>query len=40
MKTNAEVDFVIAEEDMKFLMGLEQIQDYGEHSRFPVYGKK
>jgi len=40
MKTNAEVDFVINEEDMKFLKNVQQIQDYGEHSKFPVYGKK
>jgi diketogulonate reductase-like aldo/keto reductase len=33
MKTNAEVDFVIAEEDMGFLKDLEQ-EDYGEHSKF------
>ena len=40
MKTNAEVDFVISQEDMEFLKNMEQIQDYGEHSKFPVYGKK
>jgi diketogulonate reductase-like aldo/keto reductase len=40
MKTNAEVDFVIAAEDMEFLENMETIEDYGEHSRFPVYGKK
>jgi hypothetical protein len=40
MKTNAEVEFVIAKEDMEFLQNLQQIQDYGEHSKFPVYGKK
>lgn len=38
MKTNAEVDFVIAEEDMDFLKGVQQIEDYGEHSKFPVFG--
>ena len=37
MKTNAEVDFVISEEDMKFLKNVQQIADYGEHSKFPVY---
>lgn len=37
MKNNAEVDFVIAEEDMEFLKDMEQIEDYGEHSKFPVY---
>ena len=40
MKTNAEVDFVIAPKDMEFLETMETIEDYGEHSRFPVYGKK
>jgi diketogulonate reductase-like aldo/keto reductase len=39
MKTNVKVDFVIAEEDMEFLENMETI-DYGQHSRFPVYGKK
>ena len=40
MKTNAEVDFVISQEDMKFLKNMEQIKHYGEHSKFPVFGKK
>ena len=40
MKTNAEVDFVIAAKDMEFLENMETMEDYGEHSRFPVYGKK
>jgi diketogulonate reductase-like aldo/keto reductase len=40
MKTNAEVDFVIAEDDMEFLKNMQPIQDYGEHSRFPVFGRK
>ena len=40
MKTNAEVNFVIAEEDMEFLKNVQQIENYGEHSKFPVYGKK
>jgi diketogulonate reductase-like aldo/keto reductase len=39
MKTNAEVDFVIPEEDIEFLKA-QQIEHYGEHSKFPVYGKK
>ena len=37
MKTNAEVDFDISEEDMEFLKNMERIEDYGEHSKFPVY---
>jgi diketogulonate reductase-like aldo/keto reductase len=40
MKSNAEVNFAIAEEDMEFLKNMQPIEDYGEHSRFPVYGKK
>jgi hypothetical protein len=39
MKTNADVDFVIAEEDMEFLKNMEQIEHYGEHSKFRVFGK-
>ncbi len=38
MKDNAEVDFVIAKEDMEFLINMEQIKDYGSASMFPVYG--
>jgi len=38
MKTNADVDFVISTEDMDFLKNMEQIEDYGEASMFPVYG--
>jgi diketogulonate reductase-like aldo/keto reductase len=40
MKTNAEVDFVITDDDMVFLKNMQRIGDYGEHSKFPVYGKK
>jgi hypothetical protein len=39
MKTNTEVDFVIAEDDMAFLKNMQRIEDYGEHSKFPVFGK-
>src|SRR4051812_31596210 len=39
MKTNAEVNFVIAEEDMEFLKNVQQIEDYREHSKFPIYRK-
>jgi len=38
MKTNADVDFVISDEDMEFLKNMEQIENYGEASMFPVYG--
>ena len=37
MKKNAQVDFVISEEDMNTLQNLEQIKDYGEASMFPVF---
>jgi diketogulonate reductase-like aldo/keto reductase len=40
MKTNAAVDFTISQSDMVFLKNIQQIEDYGEHSKFPVYGKK
>ncbi|MGN6530510.1 MAG: aldo/keto reductase [Ginsengibacter sp.] len=38
MKTNAEVDFVISEEDMELLKNMKKIEDYGESSKFPVFG--
>jgi len=37
MKDNADVDFVISEEDMEQLRSMERIKDYGEASVFPVY---
>ena len=40
MKANAEVDFEISTADMEILKGIEQIKDYGEFSKFPVFGKK
>ncbi|MGG0461391.1 aldo/keto reductase [Priestia aryabhattai] len=40
MKNNAELDFVISDVDMKILKNVEPIQDYGEHSYFPVFGGK
>jgi diketogulonate reductase-like aldo/keto reductase len=36
MRSNADVDFVISDEDMKTLRDLRDL-DYGEHSVFPVY---
>jgi diketogulonate reductase-like aldo/keto reductase len=39
MKTNAEVDFAITKEDMEVLKNMKQIENYGEHSKFPVFGK-
>lgn len=40
MRSNAELNFVISDEDMKLLMNVEHIKDYGEHSFFPVFGGK
>ena len=40
MKENATVDFVISKEDMDYLKNVEPIEDYGEASKFPVYGGK
>jgi diketogulonate reductase-like aldo/keto reductase len=40
MKTNADVNFVITDEDMETLKHLEKIKDYGKHSFFPVFGGK
>jgi len=36
MRSNAQVDFAISDEDMDALRVL-QARDYGEHSAFPVY---
>jgi len=40
MKNNADVDFVISDEDMEFLKNMEKIENYGAASMFPVYGGK
>lgn len=40
MKNNAEVDFVISDDDMEVLKNMKTIEDYGEASMFPVYGGK
>ena len=40
MRSNAELDFVISDEDMELLKNIEHIKDYGEHSFFPVFGGK
>ncbi len=37
MRSNAEVDFEISAADMELLKNLEQIEDYGDASVFPVY---
>ncbi len=40
MRANADVDFVISEEDMQILKDIKHIDNYGEHSFFPVFGGK
>lgn len=40
MKNNADVDFEISAADMETLQNMEQIEDYGDASIFPVYGGK
>ncbi|MFB4204452.1 Glyoxal reductase [wastewater metagenome] len=37
MKNNADVDFVIADDDMETLKNMEPIKDYGDASVFPVF---
>ncbi|MFC5528361.1 aldo/keto reductase [Cohnella yongneupensis] len=40
MRINTELDFVISDADMETLKNVEHIQNYGEHSFFPVFGGK
>lgn len=40
MKANAELEFVISDEDMEILKNFQKIKDYGSASSFPVYGGK
>ncbi|SDO77379.1 Aldo/keto reductase [Paenibacillus sp. yr247] len=40
MRINADLDFVISDADMETLKNVEAIQNYGEHSFFPVFGGK
>ncbi|WP_145048948.1 aldo/keto reductase [Paenibacillus xylanexedens] len=40
MRMNAELDFIISNEDMENLKHVAHIQDYGEHSYFPVFSGK
>ena len=40
MKTNGDVDFVISDGDMQTLKDITHIENYGEHSFFPVFGGK
>jgi diketogulonate reductase-like aldo/keto reductase len=37
MKNNADVNFIISEEDMEFLKNVDKIKDYGSASMWPVY---
>jgi len=37
MRTNADVDFEITQDDMDSLQGMEEMRDYGDASMFPVY---
>lgn len=40
MKTNADIDFVISDEDTETLKRAQKIDNYGESSFFPVFGGK
>jgi diketogulonate reductase-like aldo/keto reductase len=40
MRDNKAVDFVISDADMDALKGVQDSTDYGEASKFPVFGKK
>ena len=40
MESNADVDFVISEEDMETLKNMERIANYGNFSAFPVFNWK
>ena len=40
MRSNAAVDFTIADDDMELLKNLPRIADYGEASVMPVFGGK
>ena len=40
MRSNAQVDFIISDEDMDKLKKLKRITDYGQSSFFPVFGGK
>ena len=39
MKNNADLDFEISEKDMELLNNMEEIENYGDASMFPVYWK-
>lgn len=37
MRGNAQVDFVISDDDMHVLRNMEQFQDYGDSGKSPVF---
>ncbi len=37
MRTNADVDFELSDDDMQLLRNVAEIEDYGESSTFPVF---
>ena len=39
MKSNADVDFEISDEDMEMLKNIDRIEDYGEARTMPVFGR-
>lgn len=40
IKANGDIDFHISKEDMRLLVSMEKIDNYGDSSEFPVYSKK
>lgn len=40
MESNKNVDFIISDEDMKTLLSMKKIENYGEYSFFPVFNGK
>ena len=40
MESNADVDFIISDEDMDTLTHMEHIKNYGDYSIFPVFNGK
>lgn len=41
LKNNIDLDFTISDDDMKILLKIDKIENYGEYSHFPVFnGKK
>ena len=40
IKNNAELDFQISKNDLELLKNIQQIENYGDSSHFPVYNKR